>query len=67
MAHWREVRSKVGNKLLFRYCPETDEIEIMSKLGVRELVRLDDHRPAMQRRFTDSVDGKELLCYSSHI
>lgn len=61
---WREVRSRRGNKLLFRYCPETDEIEILTRFGDIEIVRLDDHRPAHQRRFSQPIDKKELMCYS---
>jgi hypothetical protein len=62
--HWRDVRSRRGNKLLFRYCPETDEIEIGSR-GDCEVVRLDDHRPAHQRKISLSVDGTKHLCYSN--
>lgn len=61
--HWRDVRSKAGNKLLFRYCAESDEVQI--KAGERlEVVSLDELRPAHQRRFAQPVDETKHLCYN---
>ncbi len=48
--HWREVRSRRGNKLLFRFCPESDSIEIKTPAGEIEIVSLDDLRPPHLRR-----------------
>lgn len=43
---WREVRR--GHKLLFRFNPDADEIEIVIR-GRVELVRLADYRPLTNR------------------
>lgn len=43
---WREVRRR--HKLIFRFDPENELIEIVIR-GQREVIRLDDYRPAVQR------------------
>lgn len=53
--HWREVRSQRGNKLLFRFCAESDSIEIKTPAGEIEIVSLDELRPSHLRRQQDEV------------
>ena len=61
--NWREVRSRNGNKLLFRFCVETDQIEIKTPSGTIEVITLDDFRPTYQKKVKQSVDNQEYLCY----
>lgn len=61
--HWRDVRSQQGNKLLFRFCAETEEIEIRTPLGRIEIIAPNDFRPP-HRRVKETVDKQEHLCYA---
>lgn len=46
----RDVRAReLGNRLLFRYDPETDMIEFVERKR-RVLIALDDYRPPQLRR-----------------
>ncbi|RIK35700.1 MAG: hypothetical protein DCC55_29555 [Chloroflexi bacterium] len=44
---WREVRRR--HKLIFRFDPELELIEIVVR-GKREMIQLNDYRPASQLR-----------------
>lgn len=52
----REVRSRRGCKLLFRFDPERDLIEIKTPFGEIETVALDELRPLHLRR-AQQVEG----------
>lgn len=43
---WQKVRRR--HKLIFRFDPDLDLIEIVIR-GQREVISLDDYRPAIQR------------------
>lgn len=52
---WIRVRSKEAGRLLFRFNPELDLVEIKVR-GVVEVVSLDDYRSVQRRHDAIGVD-----------
>lgn len=60
---WREVRARAFRRLLFRFAPDTDQIEIMVN-GQLVVIDLDDYRPPHLRRKLPLENTKQ-MCYAS--
>lgn len=63
---YQEVREHGSHgKLLFRYDPDTDRIEVVDR-GVAYEICLDDYRPAYYYgRYREGIDSREETCYTT--